>query len=130
MYKSINELIEKQRSLRPLTPYGSEADEEAVELRVFLLMRLNRFKFSTGRKDKKEHILFRKRTMGMSLKEFRRLLIERGASDKYADKAVHVFSTIKNNEPYLNDKFWKTFFADFDWTIPNTADSQALRSDA
>ena len=120
MYISINDFVGTNAKLfGPLTPYGSEPDEGAIKLRLFLLMRLNRFKFASGSKERKEHVLFRKRTMGSSLREFRELLIKRGASDQDAEKIVRIFASIKKEEPNLNRKFWKTFFACFDWTIPN-----------
>jgi len=114
-YGGLNkEIRDRYHLIGPFTPYGGNEVDEEVEIRIHLLDRLNRFKYTCMPWD---HLRFRADTMGNSLTEFRNIVRANGG-EKIADLAVKVLVDIKEKEPYFGDWFWWIFFCGYDWNRP------------
>jgi hypothetical protein len=117
MYRDTNDWIFKNSNLLgPLTPYGKENDKEKIIIRQLLLLHLNRFKYSTIRKEQAEHINFRRMIMGNSLSDFKNIIKKQGANDKLANKIINIFVSIKEKESYFDSDYWKKYFEGYNWT--------------
>lgn len=111
-FESNNFQLDNWKTVSILTPLGKSTSRQEAVIRVYLLHRINRFKWENDRRQRKAHKIYARTVLGSNLEEFQVILIRQGGNKRFAQTSAKVLSGIRFKDPYFSTdhKFWNEYF--------------------